>query len=64
MTMKMTSITIPASRPRNPLVRAARFRQAGVHGGRPGTDRRAAQRALRHELRSLPADGRGRPPSP
>jgi hypothetical protein len=53
--------TIP---PRNPLVAAARFRQAGRHGAGPGAERRGHRQALRRELDRLdpPRDVRGEPP--
>jgi hypothetical protein len=61
----MTKLIVPASRPRNPLVAAARFRQAGPHGGGRATDRRAGRQAVRREIAQLdlPRDARRRPPS-
>ena len=42
-----------SSAPRNPLVAAARFRQAGAHGGGRKRERQRAQRELATALRSL-----------
>lgn len=39
--------------PRNPLVAAARFRQAGAHGGGRKRERQRAQRELATALQSL-----------
>ena len=60
-----TTITVKSRKPRNPLVAAARFRQAGRHGGKAGAERRAERRALKRELSRLdPArELRARPPS-
>jgi hypothetical protein len=55
---------IPASKPRNPCVPAARFRQAGAHQRTAGGERRMDKQRLRRELAALPAGSRGRPPSP
>ncbi|GAP35814.1 hypothetical protein [Piscinibacter sakaiensis] len=38
-----------AARPRNPIVAAARFRQAGSHRAGGGSQRQAAQRTLARE---------------
>jgi hypothetical protein len=46
--MRSAPLTLP--RPRNPLVRAAKFRQAGAHRASIRSCRQAAQRALRREL--------------
>jgi len=43
----MQKITIPVSKPRNPLVALARARKAGSHG----TRRDVLERALRREQR-------------
>lgn len=42
--------TIPASRPRNPLVAAARLRRAGAHRPTGGALRQQAGRELRRDL--------------
>ncbi len=44
-----------AVKPRNPLVVAARFRQAGAHA-RPDTSRQAARERLRKDLNDLKLD--------
>jgi hypothetical protein len=44
-----------AIKPRNPLVAAARFRQAGAHARRDGS-RQAAQTRLRKEVNDLKLD--------
>lgn len=65
MSMKQT-IATPSTKPRNPLVAAAHFRQAGRHGGKSAAvQRRAGRRALARELSSLelPRETRGKPPS-
>ena len=61
----MSKFTVPASKPRNPLVAAARFRQAGQHGHREGGARREGREALKRELAhlDLPRDARRKPPS-
>ena len=61
----MSKLIVPASKPRNPLVAAARFRQAGQHGGRHGTARRDGREALKRELSTLalPRTERSKPPS-
>ncbi len=48
--MKMT---IALSKPRNPLVAAARFRRAGSHRPRGGALRQQVGRTLRRELDQL-----------
>jgi len=64
----MKSRVIAQSRPRNPYVAAARFRQAGVHvdaqASRRGEERRELLRELAclDEQPTLPAPGK--PPSP
>jgi hypothetical protein len=61
MTMKkMFTTTVPASRPRNPLVAAARTRVAGRHGASAGALRQQARHGLREELRRLSQDERWR----
>lgn len=56
---KTTTLTVPGTKPRNPLVAPTRFRRAGSHGMRsPSALRQQAQRSLRGELKSL------HPPSP
>ncbi len=57
----MTKSLVPSSRPRNPLVAAARFRQAGQHGNGAGAARREGRQALKRELATL--DLRSKPPS-
>ncbi|HEY8977657.1 MAG TPA: hypothetical protein VIN75_25810 [Burkholderiaceae bacterium] len=61
----MSKLIVPTARPRNPFVAAARFRQAGQHGGGQGAERREGERALKRELSQLdlPRDVRGKPPS-
>ena len=61
----MSRITVPTARPRNPFVAAARFRQAGQHGGGQGAERREGRQALKRELAQLelPRDVRSKPPS-
>lgn len=61
----MTKLIVKASQPRNPLVAAARFRQAGPHGRREGAARREGRLALKRELSTLdlPRDVRSKPPS-
>jgi hypothetical protein len=48
----MKKIRSVALKPRNPLVAAARFRQAGAHA-RSGTSRQAAASRLRKEIEAL-----------
>ena len=43
-------ITVPTTKPRNPLVAAARSRLAGAHRRGAGGQRQQAARALRREL--------------
>ena len=61
----MTKFIVPTSKPRNPLVAGARFRQAGQHGNDEGAARREGRQALKRELASLdlPRDVRSKPPS-
>ena len=51
-------ITVPSTKPRNPLVAAARMRQAGKHGPSRGGERQRQRHALRRQLQDL------HPPSP
>lgn len=62
----MTSLIVKPSKPRNPLVAAARFRRAGKHGAQPGAARQAGRKALKRELSrlDLSRDARGKPTSP
>lgn len=46
-------ITLKTSKPRNPLVAAARFRRAGMHGTRGRPSRQQAGHALRRELTQM-----------
>ena len=61
----MSKLIVPTARPRNPFVAAARFRQAGQHGGDQRTERRDGERSLKRELSQLDLsrDVRGKPPS-
>ena len=62
----MTTLIVKSSKPRNPLVAAARFRRAGKHGAaNPGDARRAGRKALKNEISALnlPRTERARPPS-
>lgn len=43
-------ITVPLTKPRNPLVAAALQRQAGAHRRSAGAQRQQARLALRREL--------------
>ena len=49
----MTKLIVKSSKPRNPLVAAARFRQAGQHGAQAGAERRDGRQALKRELAQL-----------
>jgi hypothetical protein len=60
----MSKFTVPASKPRNPLVAAARFRQAGQHGNSRGDARREGRQALKRELASLDLRRDARPEPP
>ncbi len=61
----MSKLIVPTSRPRNPFVAAARFRQAGAHDGGDGAQRREGRHALKRELDQLdlPRSVRSKPPS-
>jgi len=61
----MSKLIVPTARPRNPLVPAARFRQAGQHGGGHGAERREGRQALQREIAQLdlPREVRSKPPS-
>ena len=61
----MTTLIVKSSKPRNPLVAAARFRRAGKHAGGAGDARRAGRKALKNEISTLdlPRTERARPPS-
>ena len=61
----MSKFIVPTSKPRNPLVAHARFRQAGLHGAGERAERREGRQALKRELASLdlPRDVRSKPPS-
>ena len=61
----MTKLIVKASKPRNPLVAAARFRLAGQHGTGLRAGRREGRQALKRELSTLdlPRDVRSKPPS-
>ena len=62
----MSKLIVKASKPRNPLVAAARFRQAGQHGGGQRAERREGRQALQRELSTLalPRNACSKPPSP
>ena len=61
----MTKFIVKTAKPRNPLVAAARFRQAGQHGLGEGAERRDGRQALQRELSTLdlPRSVRSKPPS-
>jgi hypothetical protein len=61
----MSKLIVKAARPRNPLVAAARFRQAGQHGRHPGAERRDGRQAVKRELSllDLSREARSKPPS-
>ena len=61
----MSKLIVKASKPRNPLVAPARFRQAGQHGAGAGAERREGRQAVQRELSNLaqPRDVRSKPPS-
>ena len=61
----MSKLIVKASKPRNPLVAAARFRHAGQHGADERAARREGHQALKRELSKLdlPRDVRSKPPS-
>ncbi len=60
----MSTLTVKSSKPRNPLVAAARFRRAGKHAPEAGAERQAERRSLKNELSrlDLPRHVRGKPP--
>jgi hypothetical protein len=47
---KSMTLTLPARKPRNPLVGLARARLAGVHGSGGGAQRQRLRAALRSEI--------------
>jgi hypothetical protein len=49
----MTKSIVASSKPRNPLVAAARFRRAGSHRPEPGSQRQAGRRRLQREIAAL-----------
>lgn len=49
-------MTLNLRKPRNPLVAAAQFRQAGRHEAARHAQRQQAQQELRRQLRDLPPD--------
>ena len=49
----MSKLIVPTVKPRNPLVAAARFRQAGPHRTDRDAERRDANQALRREFANL-----------
>ena len=49
----MSKLIVPASKPRNPFVAAARFRQAGPHKDDRDAERRDAKQALKREFANL-----------
>jgi hypothetical protein len=61
----MSRLIVKASRPRNPLVAAARFRHAGPHGAGAGAMRSEGRQALKRELSQLDLlrEQRSKPPS-
>jgi hypothetical protein len=61
----MSKLIVKATKPRNPLVAAARFRHAGQHGAGDGAQRRDGRQALARELSTLdlPRTARSKPPS-
>lgn len=63
----MSKLIVKTPKPRNPLVAAARFRQAGQHGTTDGAARREGRKTLARELSKLllPRDVRRNfPPRP
>ncbi|MFT3953624.1 MAG: hypothetical protein QM722_04235 [Piscinibacter sp.] len=46
-------ITLKTLKPRNPLVAAARFRRAGMHGAGSRPSRQQGRHALRRELTQM-----------
>ncbi len=61
----MTTLILKPSKPRNPLVAAARFRRAGKHARPTGAARQADRKSLKTEMSGLDLsrDERSRPPS-
>ncbi len=57
----MPKFILPASKPRNPLVAAAQFRQAGKHGSDRDATRHDANQALKREFANLDLS-RNKPP--
>jgi hypothetical protein len=55
MKNQASTITVARRKPRNPLVAASLFRQAGQHRRQRGALRREAQQQLRRELARLGA---------
>lgn len=49
----MPKLILKPSKPRNPLVAAARFRRAGLHGRHERADRRDGRQALKREIAQL-----------
>jgi len=49
----MSKLIVPTARPRNPLVAAARFRQAGRHASGDRAARRQGRDALKREIAQL-----------
>lgn len=50
MKQRSTTVTLPATKPRNPIALAARQRQAGRHATGRSAERQSQARALRAEL--------------
>lgn len=61
----MTTLIVKSSKPRNPLVAAARFRRAGKHAAGAASARQSGRKALKNEISALdlPRTERVRPPS-
>ena len=51
----MSKSIVASSKPRNPLVAAAKFRRAGQHRPEPGSLRQAEHRLLKREIAGLDA---------
>jgi hypothetical protein len=49
----MPKSPVARSKPRNPLVAAAKFRRAGQHRSEPGSLRQAEHRRLQREIAGL-----------
>ncbi len=62
----MSKLIVKTPKPRNPLVAAARFRQAGTQGAQDGVARRQGRQALERELSTLalPRGLGSKPPRP